>query len=122
MYIADEVQTGLMRTGEMWAVTSYGVEPDILVSGKGISGGIYPIACVAARRACGAWLDEDGFGHVSTFGGAELGACSHEGAGDHQRPSVRSMVHAIAALFADGLRASGPATRIASSASGRTGW
>src|SRR3954452_19342730 len=38
-YIADEVQTGLMRTGEMWAITKYGVTPDILVTAKGIGGG-----------------------------------------------------------------------------------
>src|SRR5260221_85797 len=40
LYIADEVQTGLMRTGEMWAVTKHGIEPDILVTGKGLSGGM----------------------------------------------------------------------------------
>jgi acetylornithine/succinyldiaminopimelate/putrescine aminotransferase len=44
LYIADEVQTGLMRTGELWAITKHGVAPDILVSGKGISGGMYPSA------------------------------------------------------------------------------
>ena len=46
LYIADEVQTGLMRTGEMWAITKHGIEPDILVTGKGLSGGMYPIAAV----------------------------------------------------------------------------
>ena len=46
LYIADEVQTGLMRTGELWAVTGHGIEPDILVTAKGLSGGVYPIAAV----------------------------------------------------------------------------
>ena len=46
LYIADEVQTGLMRTGELWAITKHGIEPDILVTGKGISGGLYPISAV----------------------------------------------------------------------------
>ena len=54
LYIADEVQTGLMRTGELWAISKHGIEPDILVTGKGISGGLYPISAVlvseAARR------------------------------------------------------------------------
>src|SRR5699024_10615482 len=41
LYIADEVQTGLMRTGELWGITKHGIDPDILVTGKGISGGLY---------------------------------------------------------------------------------
>lgn len=73
LYIADEVQTGLMRTGNMWGVDTYGVTPDILVTAKGLSGGIYPIAAVVVSEAAGRWLNEDGFGHMSTFGGAELG-------------------------------------------------
>lgn len=36
LYIADEVQTGLMRTGELWAITKHGIEPDILVTGKAV--------------------------------------------------------------------------------------
>ena len=72
-YIADEVQTGLMRSGEMWCCTKYGVEPDIMVVGKGISGGLYPIACTLISEQCSGWLKEDGFGHISTMGGAELG-------------------------------------------------
>ena len=73
VYIADEVQTGLGRTGKLWGVEQFGVEPDILVTGKGLSGGIYPIAATVLNKRCGAWLKENGFGHVSTFGGAELG-------------------------------------------------
>lgn len=73
LYIADEVQTGLGRSGQMWAVQHFGVEPDILVTGKGLSGGIYPIAATLLSGSAGAWLQTDGWGHVSTFGGAELG-------------------------------------------------
>jgi acetylornithine/succinyldiaminopimelate/putrescine aminotransferase len=97
LYIADEVQTGLMRTGELWGITKHGITPDILVTGKGISGGLYPIAAVLATDKAASWLNEDGFGHISTFGGAELGCiaalktleiCSRE--------ETRSMVHYIA--------------------------
>ncbi|NBO27116.1 MAG: aspartate aminotransferase family protein [Actinobacteria bacterium] len=97
LYIADEVQTGLMRTGELWGITKHGITPDILVTGKGISGGLYPIAAVLATEKAAGWLNEDGFGHISTFGGAELGCiaalktlevCSRE--------ETRSMVHYIA--------------------------
>ena len=44
LYIADEVQTGLGRTGRLWGVETFGVQPDILVTAKGLSGGMYPIA------------------------------------------------------------------------------
>ncbi|MEA2425945.1 MAG: hypothetical protein QOH13_2355, partial [Thermoleophilaceae bacterium] len=58
LYIADEVQTGLMRTGELWGIQKTGIEPDIMVVGKGITGGMYPIACVVVSEECSAWLEE----------------------------------------------------------------
>ncbi len=73
LYIADEVQTGLGRSGKFWAVEHYGVEPDLLVTGKGLSAGLYPVAAVLVSRRVGAWLDQEGWGYVSTFGGSELG-------------------------------------------------
>ena len=106
LYIADEVQTGLMRTGEMWGITKHGIEPDILVAGKGITGGMYPIACVLVSEEWPAGSSEDGFGHISTFGGAELGCIVAlkvlEICG---RPEIRSMVHYIADRFRTGLQA-----------------
>jgi len=104
LYIADEVQTGLMRTGELWAISKHGVNPDILVSGKGISGGMYPVSVVLATEAAAGWLTEDGFAHMSTFGGAELGCVAALKTLEITcRPEVRSMVHYIAAMFTDGL-------------------
>lgn len=73
LYIADEVQTGLGRTGRLWGVEAWGVEPDVLVTGKGLSGGLYPIAATVLRRDVGRWLLDNAWGHVSTFGGAEPG-------------------------------------------------
>ncbi|MEY4225365.1 MAG: hypothetical protein RL190_122 [Actinomycetota bacterium] len=105
LYIADEVQTGLMRTGEMWGISKSGVEPDIMVIGKGITGGMYPIACTVVSEECSAWLKEDGFGHISTGGGAELGCVvSLKVLEICGRPEVRSMVHYIAERFQQGLR------------------
>ncbi len=49
LLIADEVLTGLGRTGTMWSVEQFGVVPDILVAGKNLSGGVEPCAGVAAR-------------------------------------------------------------------------
>jgi acetylornithine/succinyldiaminopimelate/putrescine aminotransferase len=105
LYIADEVQTGLMRTGEMWAITKHGITPDIMVIGKGLSGGMYPITAVVVTEQCAQWLNEDGFGHISTFGGAELGCVAAlktlEICG---RPETRSMVHYISDEIGRGLR------------------
>lgn len=73
LYIADEVQTGLGRTGKLWGVDCWAVKPDILISGKGLSGGLYPVSAAVLSKEVGAWLAEDGWGYVSTFGGAEPG-------------------------------------------------
>ncbi len=73
LLILDEVQSGLGRTGKFWAIEHWGVEPDILVAGKGLSGGIYPIASTSYREELNAFLDKNPFIHISTFGGAELG-------------------------------------------------
>ena len=104
LYIADEVQTGLMRTGEMWGITKHGIEPDIMVAGKGLSGGMYPIAAAMLGDRAAQWLDQDGFAHMSTFGGAELGCVAAIKALEiTSRPEVRTNVHAITDVFADGL-------------------
>lgn len=77
LYIADEVQTGLMRSGKMWCIETYGVNPDIIVSSKGFSGGIYPISCVILNEKASYWMTRDGSAHMATFGGSELGcACA----------------------------------------------
>lgn len=73
LLIADEVQSGLGRTGLLWAVQHYGVEPDILVTGKGLSGGIYPISATCFRAELEEVFHPDPFIHISTFGGSEIG-------------------------------------------------
>lgn len=104
LYIADEVQTGLMRCGTLWGITRYGVEPDILVTGKGISGGIYPIACCVLNERSGQWLKQDGFGHISTMGGAELGCIvAMKVLEITQRPQVALMVRYISDFIRAGL-------------------
>ncbi len=73
LYLADEVQTGLGRTGNLWGVDVWGIEPDMLVTGKGLSGGLYPVAGLVLNEKAGHWLKENGWGNVSTFGGSDLG-------------------------------------------------
>ncbi|MEJ2581812.1 MAG: aminotransferase class III-fold pyridoxal phosphate-dependent enzyme [Acidobacteriota bacterium] len=71
--IVDEVQTGLGRTGEMWAYQHEGIEPDLVVCGKGLSGGLYPISATLMTGELFAFFDSHPHIHVSTFGGAEIG-------------------------------------------------
>jgi len=73
LLIIDEVQTGLGRTGKFWAVDNWNVEPDILVTGKGLSGGLYPISATSFKPKLEKIFLEDPFIHISTFGGSELG-------------------------------------------------
>jgi acetylornithine/succinyldiaminopimelate/putrescine aminotransferase len=73
LLIIDEVQTGLGRTGKLWAFEHFSVVPDIVVVGKGMSGGLYPISATVMRQPLETVFHEDPFIHVSTFGVAELG-------------------------------------------------
>jgi len=71
--IQDEVQTGLGRCGGVWGIDTYGVVPDVIVTGKGLSGGIYPITATLYREHLNPFMHENPFIHISTFGGAEVG-------------------------------------------------
>ena len=70
----DEIQTGLARTGKMFAFEHEGVRPDLIVLGKALSGGVYPVSCVCA--------DDDVMSvftpgsHGSTYGGNPLAAAA----------------------------------------------
>ena len=69
--IADEIQTGLGRTGTLFACDHEGITPDMYILGKALSGGFYPVSAVVSRRDV---LDVFGPGsHGSTFGGNPLG-------------------------------------------------
>ncbi|MEB3780860.1 MAG: aspartate aminotransferase family protein [Desulfurococcales archaeon] len=73
LLILDEIQTGLGRTGRLWGFEHYGVIPDIVVLGKGLSGGIYPISATVYRDELDDFMRRHPFTHISTFGGSELG-------------------------------------------------
>ncbi len=72
LFIADEIQTGLGRTGELLAVCYEGVHADILILGKALSGGVLPVSAVLARNEI--MLTIQPGQHGSTFGGNPL-AC-----------------------------------------------
>ena len=73
LLILDEVQTGLGRTGKLWAFEHFQVVPDMVVIGKGLSGGLYPITATVMRASLETVFHQDPFIHISTFGGAEIG-------------------------------------------------
>lgn len=70
LFVADEVQTGLARTGKMLACDHENVRPDILVLGKALSGGMYPVSCVLADDEI--MLTIKPGEHGSTYGGNPL--------------------------------------------------
>ncbi len=73
LMIADEIQTGMGRTGKMMACDHEGVRPDMVTIGKALSGGLYPVSAVlGSREVLGVFRPGD---HGSTFGGNPL-ACA----------------------------------------------
>jgi ornithine--oxo-acid transaminase len=72
LFIADEVQTGIARTGKRICCDHEGVHPDILVLGKALSGGLYPVSCVLAADEI--MLTIKAGEHGSTYGGNPLAA------------------------------------------------
>ncbi len=72
LFIADEVQTGIARTGELLAVDHENVQPDILILGKAISGGVYPVSAVLADNEVMNVIQPGQ--HGSTFGGNPVAA------------------------------------------------
>jgi acetylornithine/succinyldiaminopimelate/putrescine aminotransferase len=104
LLIADEVQTGLGRSGSLWAIEHFGVQADVLVTGKGLSGGVYPIAAAVIGTRASEWLHEYGWGHVSTFGGSEVGCRVAQTVLEiTTRPAVRANVTRLIDRFRSGL-------------------
>jgi len=72
LFIADEIQTGLGRTGKLFCCDHEGVRPDVMILGKALGGGVYPVsATLADRPILGLFQPGE---HGSTFGGNPLGA------------------------------------------------
>ena len=104
LFIADEVQSGFGRTGKMFAIEHYGVEPDILVTAKGIADG-FPLAAFTTRDEIAAAFQPGD--HLSTFGGnpvccaaalANIGVIEQENLCDKSRQSGEYIVGKLKAL------------------------
>lgn len=72
LFMADEIQTGFGRTGDLFACDHEGVKPDVLIVGKALGGGYYPVSAVLANRDL--MLLFRAGEHGSTFGGNPLGS------------------------------------------------
>jgi ornithine--oxo-acid transaminase len=71
LFMADEIQSGLGRTGKLFAYMHEGIHPDVLIIGKALAGGFYPVSAVlASKEILGVYQPGD---HGSTFGGNPLG-------------------------------------------------
>jgi len=73
LFVADEVQTGIARTGKLLACDHENVKPDVLILGKALSGGVYPVSAVFARDEIMLCIEPGE--HGSTFGGNPV-ACA----------------------------------------------
>jgi acetylornithine/succinyldiaminopimelate/putrescine aminotransferase len=102
LLILDEVQTGLGRTGTVWYYQQEDVEPDMVITGKGLSGGVYPIAATLMTAELLEFFREHAFIHVSTFGGAEPGCVAAlEVLDTIAEPGFLERVRAVGERFGD---------------------
>jgi putrescine aminotransferase len=103
LLIVDEVQTGLGRTGAVWAYQLDGLAPDMLLTAKGLSGGVYPIAATLMTASVHGFFAAHPFVHVSTFGGSELGCAAALAVLDLlEAPGFLERVRSLSARFAKG--------------------
>jgi ornithine--oxo-acid transaminase len=98
LLVLDEVQSGLGRTGRMFAYQHEGITPDGLIVGKALGGGLLPVSAFVATRAVMDVFDPGS--HGSTFGGnpmacavanAELGAVLHDALAALRHPAIRAV-------------------------------
>jgi acetylornithine/succinyldiaminopimelate/putrescine aminotransferase len=105
LLILDEVQSGLGRTGKLWAFEHYDIIPDIVVLGKGLSGGLYPISATVLREELESVFHKDPFIHISTFGGAEIGCTVAQRVLKISSDKIfLAHVNTLAERFADGVK------------------
>lgn len=104
VFAVDEVQTGLGRTGRVWSYEHDAVTPDLVTVGKGLSGGVYPIAAVLLNDALFERYCSVPAANVSTFGGAEPACAAVIAVCDLlDEPGFLENVRARAEQFREGL-------------------
>ena len=100
VFIIDEVQTGMGRTGKVWGFQKYNIMPDMMIAGKALSGSIYPMALTAYKKKYDVVFKHAAFAHVSTMGGAELGCiATHKALEIVMKKDFLKNVNRLAAYF-----------------------
>ena len=99
LLVADEVQSGMGRTGRMWAIQHFDVEPDIVVSGKGIASGL-PLAAMTARTELMKWKAG---AHGSTYGGNPVSCAAGLATIDLIEKELMSNAEQIGSVILDGI-------------------
>ena len=100
LLVADEVQSGMGRTGRMWAIEHFSVEPDIVLSGKGIASGM-PLGAMIAREDLMRW--ELG-AHGSTYGGNPISCAAALATIDLIEHGLMDNAVEVGGVLLDGLR------------------
>jgi acetylornithine/succinyldiaminopimelate/putrescine aminotransferase len=104
LLILDEVQAGLCRTGTLWAFERFGAVPDIVIVGKGLSAGVYPIAAACFGPRVEEHFAVDPFFHPSSYAGSELGVRVVEAVVErYEDPSLLEHVNEMGSRLAAGL-------------------
>jgi 4-aminobutyrate aminotransferase len=101
LLVVDEVQSGMGRTGKMWAIQHFGAEPDILLVGKGIASGM-PLGAMVAREDLMTW--EIG-AHGSTYGGNPLSCAAALATIELIEDGLVENAERVGSILLDGLRA-----------------
>jgi len=101
--VLDEVQTGLGRTGTHWYYQQEQAEPDIVITGKGLGAGLYPVSAALITEELEGFFDQRPFAYVSTFGGSELGCVTANAVmTEISRPEFMDRVRALGERFETG--------------------
>lgn len=107
LLIIDETRTGLARTGKLWASSHYNVEADMMVVGKGLSGGLYPVSALMCRAdiydRC---MNDHAFAYISSLGGNEISCMVADKVLEiSSRPETEQAVGALSRHMGAGLQA-----------------
>lgn len=109
LLVLDEIQTGLGRLGAWWGADREGVVPDILLVGKGLSGGVVPVSAMVATPEVFRPFNRDPFIHTSTFSGAPIAmaaaraaveAIEQDGLVDRAAALGATLLHCMRAIVA----------------------
>jgi len=101
LLVFDEVQTGVGRTGHMWAADYFGVEPDVLLTAKGLGSGM-PIGAIIARESIMKWASGS---HGSTFGGNPVSCAAALATLDVVEAELIENARTMGARLMEGVRA-----------------